>query len=181
MSAPADNQHPSARNPVRRAPRPVPKNGSPTHPRAHPDNRSASGNPTVPHRHTTNGNGMHPEPCMLHSPTKPPSGFPAVHSDRTPGPRNSQPNAAPFATPHIPGSYRLRRHFPRYCDVTTRVRHPYQLRILLADTRHLQDLRPKTPFIAPQARTLRTTELHHARSGPPPPAPVLRKTTNLPS
>ncbi len=60
---------------------------------------------------------------------------PAAHSDRTPGPRNSQPNAEPFTTPHIPGSYRLRRHFPRYCDVTTRVGHPYQPRILPANIR----------------------------------------------
>ena len=68
---------------------------------------------------------------------------PAAHSDRTPGPRNSQPNAEPFATPHIPGSYRLRRHFPRYCDVTTRVGHPYQPRILPTDIRPVRGIHPE--------------------------------------
>ncbi len=39
-------------------------------------------------------------------------------------------NVESFAPPHISGSYRLRRHFPRYCDVSTRVRHPYRLQFL---------------------------------------------------
>ena len=43
----------------------------------------------------------------------------------------SVPDAEPFETPHISGSYRLRRHFPRYCDVFTCVQHPYRLRILV--------------------------------------------------
>lgn len=42
----------------------------------------------------------------------------------------SVPDAEPFETPHISGSYRLRRHFPRYCDVSTCDLHPYKLRIL---------------------------------------------------
>lgn len=41
-----------------------------------------------------------------------------------------RPSIELSATPHIPGSYRLRRHFPRYCDVSTWVRHPYKVRVL---------------------------------------------------
>ena len=57
--------------------------------------------------------------------------------DSTPwllGPRNLEPSVQPLATPHISGSYRLRRHFPRYCDVSTRVTHPYLPRFLPRDT-----------------------------------------------
>ncbi len=38
------------------------------------------------------------------------------------------PNPSISAPP--PRSYRLRRHFPRHCDVTTRVLHPYKPRFL---------------------------------------------------
>ena len=47
---------------------------------------------------------------------------------RSPG--NLRPSIESFATPHISGSYRLRRHFPRHCDVSTRIPYPYQLRFL---------------------------------------------------
>lgn len=39
---------------------------------------------------------------------------------------NQMPNPSISAPP--PRSYRLRRHFPRHCDVTTRVLHPYKPR-----------------------------------------------------
>lgn len=45
-------------------------------------------------------------------------------------PGNLRPSIESFATPHISGSYRLRRHFPRHCDVSTRIPYPYQLRFL---------------------------------------------------
>ena len=35
-----------------------------------------------------------------------------------------------FRTAPPPGSYRLRRHFPRFCNGSTRVRHPYRVRFL---------------------------------------------------
>lgn len=111
--------------------------------RGHPDDRSVSGNPTVLHRPAANGNGMHPVTVHTARLHKASLRSPAAHSDRTPGPRNSQPNAEPFATPHIPGSYRLRRHFPRYCDVTTRVGHPYQPRILPTDIRPVRGIHPE--------------------------------------
>ena len=41
---------------------------------------------------------------------------------------NQMPNPSISAPP--PRSYRLRRHFPRHCDVTTRVLHPYKPRFL---------------------------------------------------
>ena len=41
---------------------------------------------------------------------------------------NQMPNPSISAPP--PRSYRLRRHFPRHCDVTTRVLHPYKPRSL---------------------------------------------------
>ena len=34
----------------------------------------------------------------------------------------------------ISGSYRLRRHFPRHCDVSTRAEHPYRPRFLPRDS-----------------------------------------------
>ena len=40
----------------------------------------------------------------------------------------------PLVTPHISGSYRLRRHFPRHCDVSTRAEHPYRPRFLPRDS-----------------------------------------------
>lgn len=46
----------------------------------------------------------------------------------------SEPDAGSFDPSHMPGSYRLRRHFPRHCDVSTRVRHPYRLRFLRRQT-----------------------------------------------
>ena len=55
---------------------------------------------------------------------------PSVPGREGPSVEKSVPNAEPFATPHRPGSYRLRRHFPRHCDVTTRVLHPYKPRSL---------------------------------------------------
>ena len=51
---------------------------------------------------------------------------------RSPG--NLRPSIESFATPHISGSYRLRRHFPRHCDVSTRAEHPYLPRFLPRDT-----------------------------------------------
>ena len=39
--------------------------------------------------------------------------------------RDSPEDAELFEPPHIPGGYRLRRHFSPYCGVSTRVRHPY--------------------------------------------------------
>lgn len=41
---------------------------------------------------------------------------------------NQMPNPSISAPP--PRSYRLRRHFPRHCDVTTRILHPYKPRSL---------------------------------------------------
>lgn len=41
---------------------------------------------------------------------------------------NQMPN--PSISAPLPRSYRLRRHFPRHCDVTTRVLHPYKPRFL---------------------------------------------------
>lgn len=41
---------------------------------------------------------------------------------------NQMPNPSISAPP--PRSYRLWRHFPRHCDVTTRVLHPYKPRFL---------------------------------------------------
>ena len=41
---------------------------------------------------------------------------------------NQMPNPSISAPP--PRSYRLRRHFPRHCDVTTRILHPYKPRFL---------------------------------------------------
>ena len=43
---------------------------------------------------------------------------------------NSNQNAKSLPTPHISGSYRLRRHFPRYCDVSTRISHSYRIPLL---------------------------------------------------
>lgn len=37
-----------------------------------------------------------------------------------------------------PGSYRLRRHFPRLCNCSTRVRHPYRARSLRSGNLRLQ-------------------------------------------
>ena len=45
---------------------------------------------------------------------------------------NQMPNPSISAPP--PRSYRLRRHFPRHCDVSTRAEHPYLPRFLPRDT-----------------------------------------------
>ena len=45
---------------------------------------------------------------------------------------NQMPNPSISAPP--PRSYRLRRHFPRHCDVSTRAEHPYRPRFLPRDS-----------------------------------------------
>ena len=80
---------------------------------------------------------------------------PSVPGREGPSVEKSVPNAEPFATPHIPGSYRLRRHFPRYCGEVTRVPHPYKLRVLPRVSRRVSAAlrRRKTPSDPLQAST----------------------------
>ena len=70
---------------------------------------------------------------------------------------NSNQNAKSLPTPHISGSYRLRRHFPRYCDVSTRIRTPIGFLSF--------GLGPRAP--ATGASAVRTTGLLTFRSGNP--------------
>lgn len=71
---------------------------------------------------------------------------------------NQMPNPSISAPP--PRSYRLRRHFPRHCDVTTRVLHPYKPR----------SLRYRT---AARFRPAHNRRVHAPHSGFPPPAKPL--------
>ena len=89
-----------------------------------------------------------------------------VHERQHPSPSHgsglsvekSVPDAEAFGTPHIPGSYRLRRHFPRYCGVITCIPHPYKLRILPKRVRDFpgHPALPAIPAAPLQARTFRT-------------------------
>ena len=66
---------------------------------------------------------------------------------------NQMPNPSISAPP--PRSYRLRRHFPRYCGEVTRVPHPYKLRVLPRVSRRVSAAlrRRKTPSDPLQAST----------------------------
>lgn len=77
-------------------------------------------------------------------------------------PGNLRPSIESFATPHISGSYRLRRHFPRHCDVSTRIPYPYQLRFLRPEGPR-DRLRAPCPRPA-QAANPRNAELFVRRS-----------------
>ena len=54
-----------------------------------------------------------------------------------------------------PGSYRLRRHFPRLCNFPTRVRHPYRARSLRDSRSNVLSIRPP-----PKAPHLQDPTLH---------------------
>ena len=88
-------------------------------------------------------------------------------------PGNLRPSIESFATPHISGSYRLRRHFPRHCDVSTRIPYPYQLRFLRPEGPR-DRLRAPCPRPA-QAANPRNAELVVRRSQKAGHAPSLRK------
>ena len=75
---------------------------------------------------------------------------------------NQMPNPSISAPP--PRSYRLRRHFPRHCDVTTRVLHPYKPRFLRKEGTAVQELLLSSLFPRAYALSIQT----HFRDSPPP-------------
>ena len=63
---------------------------------------------------------------------------------------NQMPNPSISAPP--PRSYRLRRHFPRHCDVSTRAEHPYRPRFLPRDSLSTGSSPSGKPAAAPSSR-----------------------------
>lgn len=79
---------------------------------------------------------------------------------------NQMPNPSISAPP--PRSYRLRRHFPRHCDVTTRVLHPYKPRFLryrtAARSSFASAQSPGSPLRIPGSPVLQSRSRHRAAS-----------------
>lgn len=93
---------------------------------------------------------------------------------------NQMPNPSISAPP--PRSYRLWRHFPRHCDVTTRVLHPYKPRFLRESGHAALGLQCRTGISTPsgtgRASCSFPTGLRPQNpdsvSGPSPPARTVR-------